>query len=237
MHSHPHPHPLSGTYYDGNTGYYFFPTTNQWCTYDAATGQYTAVPSDGGTDAAAAAATSGPKVAPAAQVAGAPTTAGQGALAATESALFETKRQQHVVSAGTVRQAPGAGGGRGAGRGVGATRSAPGTERRKGAVIGAAPQYNPQGLLLAAQQLSEREAAQKALAAQQAKAAAQQRQQGRKVGPKPTTATPGLGSMNLPQQASIAQRPAAAAAATAVVGQVQGVVHKGKWSQRNQANS
>lgn len=128
----------TGMYYDSNTGYYFIQSTQQWCTYDEATGQYVPVSS------AAAAAKQG----------AGPTTAGQGALAATEYALAASKARpahQTVAAAATVASGPRAASTAtvaaapsGAKAGGGAAAAG---EKKRGAVIGAAPQLNPHNLL------------------------------------------------------------------------------------------
>lgn len=192
------------------------------CSYDEASGQYKPV-------ASGAHANSAPE-----------STAGQGALAAAETALS------------AARQPPPASKSQAQGQG----------QRRKGAVIGSAPQYNAQGLLEMAAILSvsravvsiaahviqamhknlkgecwlcvsctqEKEQQQKALAAQQA---AQQKAKARQQKPaKPNM--PGIGAKPSTGAAAAPAPSAGAGAQQQTVvssgGVVQGVIHRGRWS-------
>ncbi|KAJ9526592.1 hypothetical protein QJQ45_017649, partial [Haematococcus lacustris] len=220
--------PASGAYWDPGSGFFFFPATGQWCRYDADKGEY--LPADAAGNGVVAD-TSGTDGANAAQA----------ALAAAETALNSAK-------SGPAGVAP-------AGGKVSATRAASAAvrsaqpkvsgaaaqERRKGAIIGAAPKLSSQGLLAAAMLLNEKEAQAKALAAAQQKAAAQQQQAAQarasnaaSAAKKATAAFPGLGSQAKPAAAQTAGVPAPANPAPA---QVTGVIHKSKWSQRNVAAS
>jgi RNA-binding protein 5/10 len=113
----------SGYYYDANTSLYYHPSAQQWYSYNAATGEYT-VAGGGSSGAAAAAKTTGTP----SSVSGM-STAAQGAISATEAA----------VSAVSARSA--------------AAASAAASQKKRGAVIGSAPQLNSLGLMAAVQQL------------------------------------------------------------------------------------
>jgi hypothetical protein len=117
-----------GAQYDPATGYFFFPNLGQWCAYDESSQQYVPVPSDISDSAAQSTAAA----------AGSGTGEG-GAGDGGASGLGPDPAQKRPPAA-----ASGAGSGAGGG----------GPPRR--AVIGAAPQYNPHALLLAAAMLPVR---------------------------------------------------------------------------------
>lgn len=112
-----------------------------------------------GTMSSAYGATAGPTQY-AAAAAGSTITSKPAAVSGGRGAGAATTRAPAQISAAASRPAGGRGAGAGAGcatggRGAGG-RTQPGHERRKGAVIGAAPQYNPLGLLAAVNQLQVR---------------------------------------------------------------------------------
>lgn len=114
----------SGYYYDANTSLYYHRSTNVWYSYDHATGQYAAV--GGGEDSSANATVDKPE--------GSTASMSQGG-AGTASAVTA------VATSGTSRQTSLA---------VAAKPTKTGVTKRAGAIIGAAPVLNAQGLLAAA---------------------------------------------------------------------------------------
>lgn len=194
--------PGSGYYYDANTGLYYNAVIQQWLAYDHATGQYTPC-------GASENGTGGDKALVTSQANPGLSSAAESAIAATEAVL-----------------------------GVGAQSTAHpnnNKERKRGAVIGAAPQLNPQGLLAAAQLAQERE--------EQARAACtkQPRQQPQQHGGKGNRAGNsgggggGGGAGHQPQTKGNKSFPSTAGVEAnhhSSGGAVQGVIHRGKWSQR-----
>ncbi|GAX84949.1 hypothetical protein CEUSTIGMA_g12370.t1 [Chlamydomonas eustigma] len=136
----------SGYYYDANTSLYYHPSAQQWYSYNAATGEYTAAGGGSSSTGATAAAAATPSSASGLS------NAAQGAISTMEAA----------VSAASARSA--------------ASASAAAAQKKRGAVIGSAPHLNSQGLMAAVQQLQEKEMHQKALAAQKASQQKQQQQ-------------------------------------------------------------
>mmetsp|Transcript_22180 Transcript_22180/g.57867 ORF Transcript_22180/g.57867 Transcript_22180/m.57867 type:complete len:185 (+) Transcript_22180:1007-1561(+) len=163
-----------------------------------------------------------------------PSTAAHAALATTENAVAA----QRSASTGTAT--PGVKG-----------------NRPKGAVIGAKPQYNSQGLLAAVQQLSEKEAQQKALAQQKATVSSKpQVSKPPQVNPNSKaanpSANPGLGMTSQAQQRQAqqhqaqqhqaqqqqaqqqqAQQQQAQQQQAADAASVTGKIYRSKWSQRH----
>lgn len=140
---------------------------------------------------------------------------------------------------GQYTQCPDTSGGTAAGSATGQEQPVHGTAAsgptasaaRRGAVIGAAPVLNAQGLLAVAAVAEEKERAQAKAAKQQAAAAAAKRSGG-------AAAAAAKPAAKAKPAAAAAQPPKGASAAPAVAGaatQLQGVIHRGKWSsQRGQ---
>ncbi len=138
-------------HYDATTGLYFVPGTNQWCTLDA-TGHYVPVASG-----AATAQQPGAGTAEAAQAPGAAEGAAQPtAVAAAGAPPVFTHPPAGIAGLGTSQGAPAAQPAAPPAPAVQAGVPQAASVQRQGAVIGSAPQYNPEGLLLAAQQIAVR---------------------------------------------------------------------------------
>lgn len=110
-------------------------------------------------------------------------------------------------------------------------------EKKRGAVIGAAPKLNSQGLMAAVHAAEEKERMQKALLAQkQSNAAARKQALAAKASaakqPSPQAASPAVAVAPAPRAPAAA--PAAGPAPAGAAASVQGIIHRGKWSQRQQ---
>ncbi|GIL99478.1 hypothetical protein Vretimale_4633 [Volvox reticuliferus] len=180
----------SGYYYDANSGLYYHRSTNQWYSYNHSTGDYAAVGGGNGSGDGEGSGTS------TVYQAGS-TTSAAGPISASTATHVATRQHSVLTSAPKP-----------AGGGSGSTK-------RVGAVIGAAPVLNAQGLLAAAALAEEKskmaqKASQQLLAKQQGK-----QQTGSKATMQQQQARPHVAGAQVPAQ-------------------VQGVIHRGKWAQRSQ---
>ncbi|KAK9840504.1 hypothetical protein WJX74_010975 [Apatococcus lobatus] len=244
--------PSTGYYYDANTGQYYNSQNQQWLMYDQTTGLYTPSAS------AAAAASSEqqqqqqqqqqisqpaqmqPEAAPGSSPPG--TSAAAYSVRQDLSALHAPEIQlKPLVAAPAATSAAGAGG-----------TSKP-QQAKRGAVIGAAPKLNPEGLLAAAREEKAKKDAAAKKAQQAAERKAKQKQKQAPPAPRPKGLLAGMkasakqdlaldaaadpeaaddGGLNNTMGPPPPKPPASGTAAPP--GNVQGIIHRGKWSKRNQ---